>query len=77
MYRPLVASVYNYLQTCDVAFSCFCKGETTSERFSYVVNTRYCKYFEDSSCTDAQLTNQNCESCLRQILQQTYSFVVN
>jgi len=77
MHRPLVASVYNYLQTCDDAFSYFWKDETRSERLSCVVNTRYCKYFEDSSCTDTQLTNQNCESCLRQILQQTSSFVLN
>jgi len=30
---------------------------------------RYCKYFEESRCTDMQLTNQNCENRLRQILQ--------
>ena len=77
MHRPLVASVYNYLQTCDDVFSCFWKDETKSERFSYVVNTRYCKDFEDSSCTDTQLTKQNCESCLRQIFQQASSFVLN
>ena len=55
----------------------FWKDETKSERFGYVVNTRYCRYIEDSSCTDTQLTNQNCESSFRQILQQTYSFVLN
>ena len=66
-----------HLQTCDDAFSCFWKDKTKSERFSYVVNTRYCKYFEDSSCIGTQLTNQNCESCLGQILQQTSSFVSN
>ena len=77
MHRPLVASVYNYLQTCEDEFSCFWRDETKSECFSYVVNTRYCKYFEDSSCTDTQLTNQSCESCLRQILPQTSPFVLN
>ena len=31
---------------------------------------RYCKYFEDNSCTDTQLTNQNCETRLRQIYSE-------
>jgi len=34
MHSPLVASAYNYLQTCDDAFSCFRKDKTVSERWS-------------------------------------------
>jgi len=79
IHSPLMASAYNFInpQRCDVAFSCFWKVETGSERCSQVVNTRYCKYFEDSSYTNTHLTNQNCERRLRQILQWNYSFVLN
>jgi len=38
---------------------------------------RYYEYFEDSRCTDMQLTNQNCERRPRQILQWNYLFVLN
>ena len=74
-----MTSAYNFInsQVCDIAFSLiFWKVETASQQCSYVVKRCYCKYFEDSSCTDMQLTHQNCETRLRQILQWNYSFVL-
>jgi len=78
MHSPLMASAYNFinLQTCDDAFSCFWKDETRSERWSQFVNMCYCRYFEDSRCTDTQSTNQNCERRLWQIWQWNYLFVL-
>ena len=34
VHSPLVATAFNYLQTCDDAFSCFWKVETGSKRWS-------------------------------------------